>query len=247
LYASKYIFKPFIHLNLSQIAKLSERQLLKRKEIEGLSKPLTSNDKLTRSESGVSSHADLLEKHHREWAEKMASLKAQDDAEAEAQEFERYLTDRVIRHAIELEERARHLLIGQLPVGSKAGLLLKADRNLQLRDLKTLEEGDGDRDAPSESAGYIGTAPELDGLSTLEQVNAYRHTYAGLLAAASELKGLEGKFYSIEALVQCPVSTDLIKMFNLGVEKHRFERRRLKKQNGEVNFRLGDAAISINV
>jgi potassium channel subfamily K, other eukaryote len=172
---------------------LSERQLLKRKQIEGVSKPLASNGELTRTETGFSSHADLLEKHHREWAEKMVRMKAHDDEEdAEAQDFATYLTDRVIRHAIELEERARHLLIEQLPVGSKAELLLKADRNVQLRDLKMLEE---DGVVESQSAGYIGNAPDLEGLSTLEQVNAYRHTYAGLLAAASELKGLKGIFY----------------------------------------------------
>ena len=124
----------------------------------------------------------------------MASATEKDpDEETEKHDFDEQLMNRIIHLAIELEERSRHLLIEHLPVGSKAGMLLKADRNVQLRDLKTLEQADRMKNGEdAESAGYIGRASDLEGLDTLEQVTAYRETFAGLLAAASALKGLEG-------------------------------------------------------
>lgn len=48
------------------------------------------------------------------------------------------LTSLLLQHACELELHARRLLIHYLPDGSKAEVVLKADRNVQVRDVKAV-------------------------------------------------------------------------------------------------------------
>lgn len=50
------------------------------------------------------------------------------------------LTSLLLQHACELELHARRLLIHYLPDGSKAEVVLKADRNVQVRDVKAVRE-----------------------------------------------------------------------------------------------------------
>jgi hypothetical protein len=149
------------------------------------------------------SHAEWVAKHHALLEDAVIApylrgsgaedLTRIDDPERRAQ-VDDVLLDVVLTSALELEAQARSLIIEQLPVSSRAALLLKADRNVQHRDLVLLaKEGiraDGDDDAED---GYS-YRPEsaFDQLDVLQQVHLYRKTFAALLASASKLKKLHG-------------------------------------------------------
>jgi potassium channel subfamily K, other eukaryote len=110
-------------------------------------------------------HTDFVAESHRRLDEKLAALrhknvdegdghseldveKATDDAlkEARVQNYEsdiqmmedRVLTEYMLELAIELEQRARRLLMGHMDENSAANLLLRADRVVQLRNIRII-------------------------------------------------------------------------------------------------------------
>ncbi|EIN11143.1 voltage-gated potassium channel [Punctularia strigosozonata HHB-11173 SS5] len=122
-----------------------------------------------RNEERVISHAEFVERFEKKWVRRKHEQRAEDgvphlkrvaaavrdekrveDAAArnEAErvalagdlpEDKEELAARVIDLAVELEMHARRLLITHLPNGSKAQVVLKADRNVQLRDVRALK------------------------------------------------------------------------------------------------------------
>jgi len=146
------------------------------------------------------SHAYNVETH----AERLRKEKEEADAKDLAEE--------VLELAVRLEAQARTLLIEVFPTGTKEQILLRADRNVQLRALriKTQEANRSNEQNPNQNtskavralaATVEKDAQEADDeereeeegkLSTLEQVRRYRQTYAGLLAAGTRLLELEG-------------------------------------------------------
>jgi potassium channel subfamily K, other eukaryote len=116
------------------------------------------------------------------------------------------LTEHVLDLATKLERHARRLLVGHLSKSTSveiinAGMLLKADWNVQRREVKALL--DYEPDPEYEMAGdplevyhdqarfdlHKGVTKEKD---TLEEVTLYRECFAELLAAGARLKKLEG-------------------------------------------------------
>lgn len=68
----------------------------------------------------------------------------------------------LVQHAVALELHARRLLLQHLPAGSQAEILLKADRNVQLRDLRALLRGIGaNEEADDLDAGTTGNGGDL--------------------------------------------------------------------------------------
>ncbi|KAI5114940.1 hypothetical protein M0805_002560, partial [Coniferiporia weirii] len=73
--------------------------------------------------------------------------KAAEDRERDwEREEDRILTEYVLELAVELEKHARRLLMGHMNEGSVARMLLKADRNVQLRNIRTLAEQEQETD-----------------------------------------------------------------------------------------------------
>ncbi|KAG8735456.1 hypothetical protein FRC10_010480 [Ceratobasidium sp. 414] len=132
---------------------------------------------------------------------------------------EEYLKD-LLEHAVALERTARKLLVAHLEEGSRAHVLLRADWNLQARDLRLLESGDtaelrggvcsdvtgneegvagisgkgtgGDREE-REEAEITNTAVEgMDEEETMCAVRDFRKNVAGMLALGSRMRKLGG-------------------------------------------------------
>ncbi|EIN05813.1 voltage-gated potassium channel [Punctularia strigosozonata HHB-11173 SS5] len=96
------------------------------------------------------------------------------------------LADKMVELAVELEAHARRLLIAYLPHGSRMQTLLKADRNIQIRESRpTLDEEKVLSPPPP--------AEELRDETAMEEVRRYRECFAALLVAGSRLRGLEGE------------------------------------------------------
>lgn len=133
---------------------------------------------------------------------------------------DRVLTEYVLELAVELEKHARRLLLAHMEEGSNARMLLKADRIVQLRNIRALarqegcgtkrsnggENGNGQpanaseggkpinalmRKYYEEEAELLPAPTDLDERETLDEVTRYREAFAGLLAAGSRLLGLK--------------------------------------------------------
>jgi potassium channel subfamily K len=137
------------------------------------------------------SHAEWVAKHHELMGNTVlapilrdpnADLSQVTDPEQRAQ-IDDALLDMLLASTLDLEAQARTLIIEQLPVTSRASLLLKADRNVQQRDIALLADG-------AERAGRPDS--DFDQLEVLQQVHLYRKTFAALLVAGSKLKRLRG-------------------------------------------------------
>lgn len=135
-----------------------------------------------------------------------------DEAAATRRELDektRLMLREMIRQGIELQERARRLLIKSLPDGSMPQVLLKADRNVQQRDLRKVRRkynAFNSEDRPTtggekeerreedDQFGDVNQASEVLGDDeTLDEVNRFRESFAAFLAAASRMEGLEGR------------------------------------------------------
>ena len=144
------------------------------------------------------SHAEYVERFSRKWEESLGE-------EITDQERQDLLMHEVLKQAIELESHARRLLINHLPNGSKAQVVLKADRNVQLRDVRKIRrqfEDDPDRQIIDESEGGRTGDPfggpdsvskPLSEEETLDEVQMYRESFASFLAAGSRMRGLTGR------------------------------------------------------
>ncbi|THH11384.1 hypothetical protein EW145_g690 [Phellinidium pouzarii] len=112
------------------------------------------------------SHTDFIDEEHKRIEMKLSergvgsqerdganalgeAVRAADDREGKReQEEDHILTEYVLELAVELEKHARRLLLGHMKEGSNARILLKADRIVQLRNIRTLarqeeEQGEG--------------------------------------------------------------------------------------------------------
>ena len=116
------------------------------------------------------------------------------------------LVEHILDLATNLEKHARRLLVGHLSKSTSAdiinaGVLLKADWNVQRREVKALldYEPDPEYEIAGDPLGVYhdqarfdlqkGVTKEKD---TLDEVARYRKCFAELLAAGAQLKKLEG-------------------------------------------------------
>lgn len=115
------------------------------------------------------SHTDFVTEEHKRLQERISRTCARpgdSDVDVEnaanareeerEQEEDRILTEYVLELAVELEKHARRLLLGHMKEGSDARMLLKADRIVQLRNIRSiamLEEDGIDDDDDDESKG----------------------------------------------------------------------------------------------
>ncbi|QRV84630.1 ion channel protein [Ceratobasidium sp. AG-Ba] len=142
----------------------------------------------------------------------------------------------LLEYAVSLERTARRLLVAHLEEGSRAQILLRADWNLQARDLRLVEserqkdsrnghipngtengtsvtnagiaEGQGQDREEREEAEIANTAVEgMSDEDTIAAVREFRKNVAGMLALGSRMRKLEG------------------------VEKYVFERRRKEAED----------------
>jgi potassium channel subfamily K len=142
-------------------------------------------------------HAEWVERQHELFDDRVAPGKALEDlTESEARAADAALLDELLSAALRLEAQARAIMVGQLPVAGRASLLLKADRNVQQRDLAALERA-GVRAGGEEEGAQAGLPGRVDDsfeeLEVLQQVHLYRKTFAAILAAGSKLKRLQGQ------------------------------------------------------
>lgn len=143
------------------VTQISEWRLAKRKVDEGI-KNAGAEDS-----HDVVPHAEYVERYHRRWNSTSSSSrqgsrphtpsqqeKAQEQQHGQQErrkedvhkaEEEEDLTIMLIEHALALERHARRLLETHLPNGSKAQIVLKADRNVQLRHLQLMESQSKDQ------------------------------------------------------------------------------------------------------
>lgn len=101
-----------------------------------------------------------------------------DGSLALAQSDTKALTSLLLQHACELELHARRLLIHYLPDGSKAEVVLKADRNVQVRDVKAVRAA---RKRAREMARNRGTEEE-GGCEMSEEERQHEDEEVGILA-----------------------------------------------------------------
>jgi hypothetical protein len=153
-------------------------------------------------------HSEFVARFHSKW-----------DEEEAVEDEDIQLTERVIGLALAIERRSRKLLIAHLGNGSTAKTLLQADRNVQLREVRTIrrrgafthDDGtgvgeNGSTDGETESGGVVRslleedheamrTAPlaSMNDEESLEEVELFREDFAGLLAAGSRLMKLKGE------------------------------------------------------
>ncbi|CDZ97209.1 Tandem pore domain K channel [Phaffia rhodozyma] len=98
------------------------------------------------------------------------------------------LAKRTLRLACMLEANARSLLIATLPAGSKAQMLLKADRNIQRRDMETMLSGES---SIHDIWDYEDANSPLTDETQLESIKRYRENFAKFLVAGSLIRQLE--------------------------------------------------------
>ncbi|KAK9897619.1 voltage-gated potassium channel [Cystobasidium minutum MCA 4210] len=153
------------------------------------------------------SHADLVMKYHEESGRKYKSSESMDgmqesddvcrpgrnrvghgdgkpldndDAHAPYLQQETLLLDDLLEQVLDMENRARRLLISSFDYGSKPRLLLQADKNLMNRAQKLL--------------GKEGKGEEItEALTDFEEIHLYRMAFARFLVCGSKLKQLQGE------------------------------------------------------
>jgi len=181
----------------SLLTEVSEWRLGKREIYAGLKKAAAEDP------HDVVSHSEYVERHHERWASRQDWQRQQEQSDVEARTEEEALTEALIGHAVELERHARRLLMTHLPNGSKGQIVLKADRIVQLRHLKTLEKQGSSADQRSnggkQASKFLADEDDsdwishpLDGQGTVEEIRRYREAFAAFLAMGSRLRKLEG-------------------------------------------------------
>ncbi|KZT43256.1 voltage-gated potassium channel [Sistotremastrum suecicum HHB10207 ss-3] len=116
------------------------------------------------------------------------------------------IAERILQAGVQLEGHARRLLVGLMNAdddnSQRVGMLLKADWNVQRREVLSLLGPDAEEglDLDGDGKGDFKPGAESDlrrGVQGPEQIIAelkgYRESFATLLAAGSTLKKLEGK------------------------------------------------------
>jgi hypothetical protein len=124
------------------------------------------------------------------------------------QSIEQYLLEEFLQHACYLEAQARRMILNQLITGSQPVIVLQADQNQMLRDMRSLGLSEqalkritdaneaGNADLLKQVSSLIGENPGGSFLirsHVLYQTVAYRKTFAQILATGSRLRALQGK------------------------------------------------------
>lgn len=112
-------------------------------EKQALERPATKPPSADSSSGSAISPSSASDAKERRLDEKEAQLGEEEDVVKEVEDANALLVRMLLERAVELELHARRLLIRHLPNGSRAQVLLKADRNVQLRDLRRLIRGAG--------------------------------------------------------------------------------------------------------
>lgn len=173
------------------------------------------------------SHADFVAEEHKRLEEKFSQIgrRAEDnDADAETaaddreqereQEEDRILTEYVLELAVELEKLARRLLLGYMKEGSDTRMLLKADRIVQLRNIRSLamQEEDGDDEDPAaQSETNVADEDTREGQEQEEQAETSLERRKGKekREGRPRINALMRKYYEEEAeLVPFPSDID---------------------------------------
>lgn len=181
------------------ITRISLWRLTSRQAALGVNTTTAKND-----EPAVA-HAEYVERFSRRWDD---TTIAGGTSRRTEEELERLVRE-TIKQGAEIEAHARRLLINHLPNGSKAQVLLKADRNIQMRDVKSIRERSAhparDREvrAAIEGGGRLEdpfgdnvtevVSKPLSEEETLDEVNMFREAWASFLVAGSRLRGLDGQ------------------------------------------------------
>jgi len=137
---------------------------------------------------------------------------------AEMEDEDQQLTIKLLDTAAELERVARRLLISNLPPGSSAQILLKADWHVQLQEMRAVlhQEANDAADRQAERDQTNGGGPPskeeeegamrervdreaelvlmpLDGREAMKAIRRYRECFATMLVIGSRLRKLKGR------------------------------------------------------
>ncbi|TDL28923.1 voltage-gated potassium channel [Rickenella mellea] len=151
-------------------------------------------------------HEHFVARGHERIEQKVArSPKSEGQIEEEEIDEDKILTEYILELAIEVERHARRLLVSHMGDGTSGQILLKADRNVQLRDMQALakeaEQSDGAGNGLTgvvkkfmDEEGGLGPGPhKMEEQETMREVMMYREAFASLLAAGSRLMKLKGE------------------------------------------------------
>ncbi|KZT57304.1 voltage-gated potassium channel [Calocera cornea HHB12733] len=137
----------------------------------------------------VRAHAEFVLEHHSVLADQLAAFRKEHpslpDEEVDPA-FERALVGEMISLACALEAQSRRMLINQMPADSQAQVLLRADRNQQLRDMRSLG-------LPEEQLRQLMREEVQGDADVLTQVGKYRQTFAKFLATGARVQELRGR------------------------------------------------------
>lgn len=194
------------------ITRISIWRLQKRKAETGL-------DKSTAKSKGPSiTHAELVNRHSRRWENEEQNAPRGNDHGVDIEQRDSLLQG-LLYQALEMEAHARRLLVANLPDGSKAQVMLKADRNVQIRDVEVVrrklqENGQGraesagarredvlgDADCVARPLGHEEMLDEVNRCQSFESTFdsglmyclSDREAFAAFLAAGSRIQRLSG-------------------------------------------------------
>ncbi|ORX33742.1 hypothetical protein BD324DRAFT_653796 [Kockovaella imperatae] len=117
--------------------------------------------------------------------------------EAKAQELETEMLKKLMKLVIQLEAEARQMLLDSMEKGV-ARMLLRADRNVQERDVRAVRGDDADmiaiwRGVDKENEENHTRFPSMsNSMDLLSKVSRYRNTFATILVLGSILQRLSG-------------------------------------------------------
>lgn len=202
------------------IAQAEDREGDEEKQVpEDAQKRLQNNDCARRNRLG---HHEFVDKEHRTLDKRLSSF-GRDPKEDEAErrrEEDRILTEYVLEMVVELERHARRLIMGHMDEDSAGNLLLRADRIVQLRNIKRLAGQEefpvlsksGDRpcgDGDSTTADDADDTREKTGQKNVSEENRSSASVPNPLRRLPHTTTLMKKYYAEEAdLVPFPTSLD---------------------------------------
>ena len=194
------------------ITRISIRRLQKRKAVTGLDKTTA------KSKEPPIAHAELVQRHSRRWETEEQHKPRGDDHGLDSEQRDLVLQE-LLYQALEMESHARRLLVENLPNGSKAQVILKADKSVQMRDVEAVrrklrengqsraesangrrEDVPGDADSVARPLGDEEMLDEVDRCQSFGSIFEYclmycltdREAFAAFLAAGSRIQCLSG-------------------------------------------------------
>jgi potassium channel subfamily K len=191
---------------ISAMSYFANRRLTVRgKRVESRPHPETDAKKV--GDSVFLPHGQLVLDAHKRIEEQSDAVANDTDEQDELDEELNKEIGRMLAFATQMEGHSRRLLVGHLcgsdnPDVILAGNLLKADWNVQRREVLTLlgEDADPNLDLDGDGKGDFVPGARSDiqmgvhtGLATLSEVKKYRISFAGFLVSAASLQRLKGK------------------------------------------------------